>query len=68
VGANYWATKHIRLTANYVLNEFPDASVAGSAKQRAHAPANGIAAGINDDARNHARLFHELLFRVAVAL
>ena len=29
IGVNYWATKHVRVTANYVLNTFPDGS-AGS--------------------------------------
>ena len=29
LGVNYWATKHVRATANYVLNTFPDGS-AGS--------------------------------------
>jgi phosphate-selective porin len=26
LGVNYWATKHVRATANYVLNTFPDGS------------------------------------------
>ncbi len=26
LGVNYWATKHVRVTANYVLNDFPNGS------------------------------------------
>ena len=26
LGVNYWATKHVRATVNYVLNTFPDGS------------------------------------------
>jgi phosphate-selective porin OprO and OprP len=76
LGANYWLTKHLRFTINYVLNMFPDsapakASPAGgpawSAKQRAQAPANTLAAGVDDDARSHDHVLHELLARAAVA-
>jgi phosphate-selective porin len=69
VGANYWATKHVRLTANYVYNMFPSSAPAGSqtSDQRAQAPANKLSAGINDSARTDAHALHELLFRAAVA-
>ena len=76
LGANYWLTKHLRLTANYVLNVFPDsapvsASSAGgpawTSKQRAQAPGNTLSAGVNDDARSHAHVLHEMLARFAVA-
>lgn len=76
LGANYWLTKHLRLTANYVLNVFPDsapisASPAGGATQtstqRAQAPGNTLGAGVNDEARSHAHVLHELLARFAVA-
>lgn len=76
-GANYWWTKHIRLTTNYVFNQFPGseptkATSAGgpswSANQRALAPGNTLQAGVNDKARDTAHTVHELLFRVAVAL
>ncbi len=77
LGVNYWATKHIRLSANYVLNVFPDsaptsASAVGSPTQssnnRALAPGNTLAKGVNDDARDNAHALHELLLRAAVAL
>jgi phosphate-selective porin len=76
LGANYWLTKHLRFTINYILNSFPDsapskASPAGSsvwsAAQRAQAPANTLNPGVNDDARSHAHVLHEILARAAVA-
>jgi phosphate-selective porin len=77
IGANYWWTKHIRLTANYVVNMFPDsepskATTTGgpvwTENQRAQAPGNQLATGVNDKARDGAHVLHELLFRVGVAL
>jgi hypothetical protein len=77
LGANYWATKHVRLTCNYVLNMFPGSepvkpttatSPAQTADQRAIAPGQTLSPGVNDDARDNAHVLHELLFRVAVAL
>jgi len=77
LGANLWITKHVRLTANYVLNMFPDSApvrattptgpVQGPAN-RALAPGNTLATGVNDDARDNAHVVHELLARVAIAL
>ncbi len=76
VGANYWATRHVRLTLNYVLNMFPDsaprtATVTGgptwSSTQRAVAPGNTLDKGVDDSARDTAHLLHELMGRVAVA-
>jgi phosphate-selective porin len=77
LGANYWATKHIRLSANYVLNMFPDSaptSATGmgtpvqSSSNRAIAPGNTLGKAVNDDARDNAHSLHEFLLRVAVAL
>jgi len=77
LGLNYWATKHIRLSANYVLDMFPDsaptsASAMGtpvqSSTNRARAPGNTLAKGVNDDARDNAHSLHEFLLRAAVAL
>lgn len=77
LGANAWFTKHVRLSVNYVFNMFPGsapvkATTAGApqqtADQRALAPGNQLAAGVNDDARNNANALHELLFRAAIAL
>jgi hypothetical protein len=76
LGANYWATKHLRMSVNYVLDTFPDsaptsASTAGGptqgASQRAVAPAQTLPKGVNDSARDDGHVLHELLFRVAVA-
>ena len=76
LGVNYWATKHIRLTANYVLNMFPDSEPASastgsatqSSKNRALSPANTLKQGVNDDARDNGHSLHEFLLRAAVAL
>jgi hypothetical protein len=69
LGANYWATKHLRLSANYVVNMFPDSAPSSTqtAAQRAVAPGNTLAAGVNDPRRADAHILHELAFRVAVA-
>ena len=72
LGANYWATKHVRLTLNYVFNMFPDSSPGtgpyqGSPTQRAIAPAQTLRTGVNDDARANGHVSHELLGRMAVA-
>ena len=77
LGANFWATKHIRLSANYAFDMFPDsaptsASATGgpvqSATNRAQAPGNTLGKGVDDTARDTAHTLHEILFRVAVAL
>lgn len=76
MGANYWLTKHVRMSVNYILNVFPDSAPVGAsptggrvqtATQRAEAPGNTLAAGVNDDARNHDHVLHEALARFAVA-
>jgi phosphate-selective porin len=76
LSANYWATKHIRLTTNYIMNMFPDSEPSSSStangpkwssSQRAQAPGNTLGKGINDSARDSAHALYELLFRVAVA-
>ena len=75
--ATWWATRHVRLSAQYGLNMFPGsepvkASSAGgptqSSSQRALAPPQNLAAGINDGARDGGHLLHEILFRAAIAL
>jgi hypothetical protein len=83
LGLNYWATKHIRLSANYVLNMFPSsepvspttaktptspASISQSSANRALAPGNTIAPGSNNDARDNGHTLNEFLLRCAVAL
>ncbi|MDB5218904.1 MAG: hypothetical protein JWO86_6831 [Myxococcaceae bacterium] len=76
-GINYWATKHIRLTLNYVYNQFPDSGPVKSSQpggnvqtstNRAQAPGNTIGAGIDDRAHDNAHDLHEVLARFAVAL
>jgi hypothetical protein len=76
-GINYWATKHIRVTLDYIYNQFPDsgptkASQPGGNVQtstnRAQAPGNTIGAGIDDRERDNAHDLHEILARFAVAL
>jgi len=66
LGANYWWTRHLRLTVNYVLNRMPDSTAGGSPDQRAMAPGNLVAAGVNDDARTSAHTLHEVSARVGV--
>jgi phosphate-selective porin len=77
LGATYWATKHIRVSLNYVYNMFPDsaptsASAPGGPTQtstnRALAPGNTLGKGIDDGARDGAHDLHEILARFAVAL
>lgn len=78
LGANYWATKHVRLSVNYIANMFPDSEPLSQTKstggptsnssQRALAPGNTLGQGVNDDARDNAHVLHELIFRFAVAL
>jgi hypothetical protein len=69
LGANYWATKHLRLAVNYVINMFPDSAPSGAqtAAQRAVAPGNTLPSGVNDSARTGGHVLHELMFRVGVA-
>ncbi len=77
LGANFWVTKHVRFTANYVATLFPGSapvkpttakSPAQTSAQRAIAPGNTLNPGVDDAARNTADIVHEFLFRVGVAL
>lgn len=64
-GVTYWATKHVRLTAEYSLYGFPGAplSAGAAASNQAAAPgANG------QPAQPSADHLHELSFRVGLAL
>jgi phosphate-selective porin len=63
LGANYWATRHIRLSANYAIDMFPNSLSAKSqtSDQRAVAPGNTVG-------RDDTHSLQELIFRVAVAL
>jgi hypothetical protein len=75
VGLNYWATKHVRVTADYVTYLFPNsepvsASTKGgpvqTSRNRAQAPAQSILVGSNDAARDGAHTLHEISMRVGV--
>jgi hypothetical protein len=59
VAANYWATKHVRLTAEYSLYQMPG----GPTENQALAP--GAKANGNDP---NARHFHEISFRLGLSL
>jgi hypothetical protein len=59
-GVNYWASRHLRLSLNYLYYSFPDSSVAGSSGQRAQAPGNRV----NVDS---AHSLHELTARLGAA-
>ena len=74
-GINYWATKHLRFGLNYDLNIFPDsAPVSPTApggptqgpQQRAVAPAQLLAKGSDDGARDSGHTLNELSVRVGV--
>lgn len=70
LGANYWATKHVRLSLDYVYDDFPS-SAAGkqqTPENRAVAPGNTLPVGAVHGAREGAHGLHELLARFAVAL
>ena len=60
LGANYWASRHLRLSLNYLYYRFPDSSSAGSAAQRARAPGNRVG-------DNGAHALHELTARLGLA-
>lgn len=53
---NYWATKHVRLTAEYSLYQFP------SSDNQAVAPERKL------DATSNAEVLHEVSFRLGIAL
>jgi hypothetical protein len=74
-GFNFWATRRVRVSLNYDLNIFPSSEpVSPSAKgdptqtssQRAVGPAQTLAAGVDDGAREYAHTLSELTARVAV--
>lgn len=77
VGANYWFTKHVRVSLNGLLYSFPDSapvspSVPGSAqqtsKQRATSPAQTLAKGVDDSARDSGDMLFEVMARLGIAL
>jgi phosphate-selective porin len=75
LGINYWATRHLRVGLNYTVYMFPDsAPVSASSKggpvqssgQRALAPGQLLAAGVDDGARDGGHTLHEISARVGV--
>jgi hypothetical protein len=75
LGANFWATRHLRVGLNYTYYDFPSsepvsASAAGgpvqTSAQRAQAPAQALAKGSDDAARDNGHTLHELQLRVGV--
>ncbi len=63
--ANYWATKHVRLTAEYSLYAFPGSPPAAGAGATNQAAAPGAKASPADPSADH---LHEISFRVGLAL
>jgi len=75
IGLNYWATRHLRVAINYGYYYFPDSapltpsSPAGPVQgpdQRAVAPAQSLAKGVDDPARDHGHDLHEINLRFGV--
>lgn len=64
-GVNYWATKHVRVTAEYSLYHFPGAPSAAGANMSNQAAAPGARAPSNDATAN---TLHEVSFRLGLAL
>ena len=74
-GVNYWATRHVRVSVDYSGYLFPDSAPtsasangkpAQTAAQRASAPGQLLAKGVNDSARDRAHALHEVQARVGV--
>ena len=75
LGANFWATRRVRLSIDYDLNLFPGSepvtpSTPGAAQQtsaqRAVAPGQLLAKGVDDAAREGAHALNELSARLSV--
>jgi hypothetical protein len=75
LGANYWATKHVRVSINYRVYDFPGSEPASASSpggptqtsaQRAIAPAQNLAAGTDDRARDGGHILHEVAMRVGI--
>ncbi|MFT3923889.1 MAG: porin [Myxococcales bacterium] len=64
VGLNYWATKHVRLTAEYSLYQFPGTPTTNMAGADNQAAAPGAKAGSAPKANS----LNEFSFRVGLAL
>ncbi len=71
-GINYWATRHMRLSLNYLAYFFPDSAPKSASEpggpmwdssQRALAPGNQLAKGVDNNARDSAHTLHEIAAR-----
>jgi len=74
-GANFWATKNLRVSLNYSAYFFPDAAPVTASSpggpvqtstQRAVSPGQTLAAGVDNPARDSGSTLHELQARVGV--
>jgi hypothetical protein len=74
-GANFWATRHLRVGFNYTYYDFPGSEPVSStspggpvqtAAQRAQAPAQALVKGADDEARSNGHSLHELQVRAGV--
>jgi hypothetical protein len=75
LGVNYWATKHLRVGINYSLFLFPSSAPTTATEtggptqgpgQRAVAPGQLLAKGVDDNARDNGHDIHEIQVRVGV--
>jgi phosphate-selective porin len=75
LGINYWATRHLRVGFNYTFYAFPNSEPVSptspggpvqTSVQRAIAPAQLVAKGQDDAARDGGHVLHELSARVGV--
>jgi hypothetical protein len=74
-GVNFWATRHLRVGLDYSFFNFPDSAPltptttggpVQNGTQRAVAPAQALAKGVDDSARDHGHTLHEIQARVGV--
>ena len=65
LAANYWATKHVRVTAEYSLYHFGGDPPAAGASASNQAAAPGAKTSTPDPSAN---LLHEISFRLGLAL
>jgi phosphate-selective porin len=75
LGVNYWATKHLRVGVNYSYYVFPSSAPTTATErggpvqgpgQRAVAPGQLLAKGVDDSARDGGHDIHEIQLRVGV--
>jgi phosphate-selective porin len=75
LGVNYWLTRHLRVGANYTLYSFPDSAPVTptttggpvqTSTQRAVAPGQLLAKGVDNSARDSGHILNEVQLRVGV--